>query len=277
MRPAAPMVLLFALAAVFQSVPPAVAAPTGFDLQSHRGGRGETTEESLRAFAKSLELGVSTLELDIVLTKDGQPWCGMTHGSTRPNVPTPPRRSRATRCTRTSGKLVHDLSAGTDSHPRLRQVAERISRCRGGARQQDCRAARGVRADRRLQRRRAFQHRDEDRGGQARNLGPARGVRRRHPRCVVRAAGKVDKVDIQSFDWRTLPLVQRAEPSIPRVALWDDTTWVPGSPWLGGIDPAVGQRSDRRRGIGGRHRALTPVPAGGPGIRASGHTRWASR
>ena len=36
-------------------------------------GRGETTEESLRAFAKSLELGVSTLELDIDITKDGQP------------------------------------------------------------------------------------------------------------------------------------------------------------------------------------------------------------
>ena len=32
-----------------------------FDLQSHRGGRGEWTEESLAAFANSLKLGVSTL------------------------------------------------------------------------------------------------------------------------------------------------------------------------------------------------------------------------
>ncbi len=53
--------------------PPSRAAPSGFDLQAHRGGRGETTEESLRAFAKSLELGVSTLELDIAITKDGHP------------------------------------------------------------------------------------------------------------------------------------------------------------------------------------------------------------
>ncbi|HET9891332.1 MAG TPA: glycerophosphodiester phosphodiesterase family protein, partial [Mycobacterium sp.] len=52
---------------------PAAAQPPGFDLQAHRGGRGEATEESLRAFAKAIELGVSTLELDIVLTKDGQP------------------------------------------------------------------------------------------------------------------------------------------------------------------------------------------------------------
>ncbi|HWT49747.1 MAG TPA: glycerophosphodiester phosphodiesterase family protein, partial [Mycobacterium sp.] len=53
--------------------PTANAQPPSFDLQAHRGGRGETTEESLRAFAKSLELGITTLELDIVISKDGQP------------------------------------------------------------------------------------------------------------------------------------------------------------------------------------------------------------
>jgi hypothetical protein len=54
--------------------PPAMADPnSSFDLQAHRGGRGETTEESLRAFGKALELGVDTLEMDIVLSRDGQP------------------------------------------------------------------------------------------------------------------------------------------------------------------------------------------------------------
>ena len=43
-----------------------------FDLQSHRGGRGEWTEESLVAFSRSLEVGVSTLELDTHLTQDDQ-------------------------------------------------------------------------------------------------------------------------------------------------------------------------------------------------------------
>ena len=43
-----------------------------FDLQSHRGGRGEWTEESLAAFANSLALGVTTLELDTHLTEDGK-------------------------------------------------------------------------------------------------------------------------------------------------------------------------------------------------------------
>jgi glycerophosphoryl diester phosphodiesterase len=46
-------------------------------------------------------------------------------------------------------------------------------------------------------------------------------------------------VEIQSFDWRTLPMVHRAEPSIPLVALYNEETWTPDSPWLGGVDAAV--------------------------------------
>jgi glycerophosphoryl diester phosphodiesterase len=57
--------------------------------------------------------------------------------------------------------------------------------------------------------------------------------------AATRAAGKVDRVEIQSFDWRTLPIVRRAEPSIPLVALWNEQTWAPGTPWLAGIDPTV--------------------------------------
>src|SRR5882757_5371527 len=95
---------------VLGPVPSAPAAPGGFDLQAHRGGRGETTEESVRAFAKALQLGVSTLELDIVLTKDGQPlvWhdpmidptkCADTGPATAGDPQYP-----------YVGKLVHDLT-----------------------------------------------------------------------------------------------------------------------------------------------------------------------
>lgn len=45
-------------------------SPTEFDLQSHRGGRGQWTESSLYAFSRSMELGVTTLELDTHLTQD---------------------------------------------------------------------------------------------------------------------------------------------------------------------------------------------------------------
>ena len=70
--------------------------------------------------------------------------------------------------------------------------------------------------------------------------------------AAVRAAGKVDRVEIQSFDWRALPLVHRAEPSIPLVALWNEQTWVPDSPWLAGVNPAVGRRSGYRGHAGWR-------------------------
>ncbi len=43
-----------------------------FDLQGHRGARGLAPENSLPAFKKALELGVNTLELDVVVTKDKQ-------------------------------------------------------------------------------------------------------------------------------------------------------------------------------------------------------------
>ncbi|WP_264077006.1 glycerophosphodiester phosphodiesterase [Mycolicibacterium houstonense] len=238
MRPAVPMVLLFALAAVFQSVPPAAAAPAGFDLQSHRGGRGETTEESLRAFAKSLELGVSTLELDIVLTKDKQPL--VWHDP----------RIDETKCTDTGpafpgdpmypyvGKLVHELT--------LEQI--RTLDC--GRLLSGFPDAEVVHGNKIAVLPEVFWLTDSYHADVRFNIETK--IEADKPETsatpeefvdvildAVRAAGKVDKVDIQSFDWRTLPLVQRAEPSIPRVALWDETTWVPGTPWLGGVDPAT--------------------------------------
>ncbi|WP_345493487.1 glycerophosphodiester phosphodiesterase family protein [Nocardia callitridis] len=42
-----------------------------FDLQAHRGGLGIVVENTLPAFANALELGVSTLELDVQITEDG--------------------------------------------------------------------------------------------------------------------------------------------------------------------------------------------------------------
>ncbi len=42
-----------------------------FDLQGHRGARGLAPENTLPAFAAALATGVSTLELDTAITKDG--------------------------------------------------------------------------------------------------------------------------------------------------------------------------------------------------------------
>jgi glycerophosphoryl diester phosphodiesterase len=223
---------------VLGPVPSAPAAPEAFDLQAHRGGRGETTEESLRAFAKSLELGVSTLELDIVITKDHQPlvWHDpiidpAKCADTAPAFAGDPQYPYV-------GKLVHDLT--------LVQI-----------RTLDCGKLLATFPDAQVVRNNevatlpeVFALADSYRANVRYNIetkveaekpensaSPSEFVDVILP--VIRAAGKTDQVEIQSFDWRTLPMVRQAEPSIPLVALWDDTTWVPDSPWLAGVNPAV--------------------------------------
>src|SRR6185437_17081173 len=42
-----------------------------FDIEAHRGGRALFPENTLPSFANALTMGVTTLELDIGVTKDG--------------------------------------------------------------------------------------------------------------------------------------------------------------------------------------------------------------
>ncbi len=50
---------------------PSSLLPDGFDVQGHRGARGLKPENTLPAFETALDLGVTTLELDLHLTADG--------------------------------------------------------------------------------------------------------------------------------------------------------------------------------------------------------------
>lgn len=220
-------------------LPTAAAAQLpAFDLQAHRGGRGETTEESLRAFAKSVELGVSTVELDIVLTKDGQPmvWhdpkiqsdkCNDT-GPASPGDPQYPY----------VGKLVHDLTLAQirtlDCGKRLSDFprAEVVQSNKIATLPDVFAVTDSYRADIRYDVETKVEA-DEP----ADSASPQQSVD--VILAAIRAAGKINNVEIESFDWRTLPMVHQAEPSIPLVALWDETKWTPGSPWLAGINPAV--------------------------------------
>jgi glycerophosphoryl diester phosphodiesterase len=227
-------VLLAGLVAPLLLLVPASCAQTnGFDVQAHAGGRGETTGESLRAFAKAIQTGVNTLELDINITKDGQPvvWHDPVIKSeqcadTGPAFDGDPAYPYV-------GKLVHELT--------LAQV--RTLDC--GKPASEFPAAEVVWGNKIAVLAEVFAL-----------AGPS-GVRYNietkvaadHPGtsadpqefvevvlAAVRAAGQADRVEIQSFDWSVLPLVRQVEPSMPLVALWDEQTWVPGSPWLAGID-----------------------------------------
>ena len=229
---------VLAAIAIVAPPPPVFAQPSDFDLQAHRGGRGETTEESLRAFAKSLELGVSTLELDIGITKDGQPlvWHDSTIetekcADTAPAFAGDPQYPYV-------GKLVHELTL----------VQIRTLDC--GRRLSEFPDAEVVRGNKIATLPEVFSLTDSYRADVRYNIetkvAADRPAETAGPRefvdvilASVRSANKVDRVEIQSFDWRTLPMVHQAEPSIPLVALWNQQTWIPDSPWLAGVDPAV--------------------------------------
>ncbi|MEK9968267.1 MAG: glycerophosphodiester phosphodiesterase family protein, partial [Ferrovibrio sp.] len=60
--------IVICFAAFLLSAAPALA----FDLQGHRGARGLAPENTIPAFATALSLGVTTLEFDVNLSKDGK-------------------------------------------------------------------------------------------------------------------------------------------------------------------------------------------------------------
>jgi glycerophosphoryl diester phosphodiesterase len=74
---AAYLLVIIAQQAIAQKLPT-------FDIQGHRGARGIKPENSIPAFMAALDLGVTTLEMDLAITNDGQiivshePWMNAT-------------------------------------------------------------------------------------------------------------------------------------------------------------------------------------------------------
>ncbi|MGL4306802.1 MAG: glycerophosphodiester phosphodiesterase [Mycobacteriaceae bacterium] len=206
------------------------------DLQAHRGGRGMTIEESLPGFAKALELGVSTLELDIVLTKDNVPL--IWHD---PII-------LDTKCTDTKpitdgdsqypyvGKIVHDLtnaqiqmldcgSKTLENFPEQQAIpGNKVATL-----PQLFELVQSYHADIRFNIETKIEAEKPEQSASPQEFVNV-------ILNAIRSANVLNKVSIQSFDWRTFALVKKAEPSIPLVALYDETTFTPGSLWLGGIN-----------------------------------------
>ncbi|MGX9296773.1 glycerophosphodiester phosphodiesterase [Tsukamurella paurometabola] len=217
-------------------VAPVQAAPSGsFDLQSHRGGRGEHTEESLYGFARSLELGVTTLELDIVLTKDEVPliWHDPTVqadkcSDTAPATPGDPQFPYV-------GKTIHDL---TSAQVQTLVCAKKLDTFP---------AAKVVEGNRIATLPQLFDLAAQYRGNTVRfnietKIEAEDRAKSAEPAAFVaqilgaaRRADVLDRITVQSFDWRSLPLVRAQAPSVPLVALYDATTWKKGSAWLGPV------------------------------------------
>jgi glycerophosphoryl diester phosphodiesterase len=67
------ILLFYATAVSAQSHTPSRLRPLpDFDFEGHRGARGLLPENTIPSFLKALEFGVTTLEMDVVITKDHQ-------------------------------------------------------------------------------------------------------------------------------------------------------------------------------------------------------------
>lgn len=212
-----------------------------FDLEAHRGGIGLTVESTLASFAKGIETGVSTLELDLQITKDGR------------EVITHDRRISDKKCLDTApvtpndpafpyvGKYVKDLTfeqvrsldCGTLTQPQF--PGQQAS---PGAKMPTLAEVFAL-ADSHRASQVSFNIETKVEAGAPEETAP----REQFVDVALReinAAHMQSRVSIQSFDWGSLRLVQERQPQIRTVALTNKDflqTGQPGrSPWLGGID-----------------------------------------
>ena len=97
--------------------------PSGFDLQGHRGTRGMAPENTLPAFRRALELGVTTLELDVVISADSQvvvshePWMSATICTQPDGTPVPPDSESEFNLFEMSYARIAAFDCGQRGHP----------------------------------------------------------------------------------------------------------------------------------------------------------------
>jgi glycerophosphoryl diester phosphodiesterase len=216
-----------------------------FDLQGHRGARGLAPENTLGAFALALSIGVTTLELDLAMTKDDV--LVISHDrSLNPDHTRGPdgqfldKQGPAIRSLTLAEVKRYDvgrLKPGSayaaslpNQHPadgaRIPALTELFDLVRRvGA--------------------------DHVRFNIETKITPTSGAETPDPETfaaavakAVRDAGLATRVSVQSFDWRTLVALKSVAPEIERVCLTAEALnfdtiqrhQVGSSPWTAGLD-----------------------------------------
>jgi len=226
----------------------AAVTASGFDLQGHRGARGLLPENTLPGFAKALSLGVSTLELDLGLTRDGVLVVGHDPRLNPDLVRGPDGRwlfgpGPAIHSLRFAELQAYDVGrlrpgsayaarfkeqAGVDGvrMPRFADVVDLVER----ARNRSVRFNVEIKTD------------PHDAAATATPEAFADALV-----AFVRERGLTPRVTVQSFDWRSLARVREVAPEFERSCLTsqqpgDDTVQAaePGPKfWLAGLDPSA--------------------------------------
>ncbi|SDG49862.1 glycerophosphoryl diester phosphodiesterase [Bradyrhizobium sp. Rc2d] len=197
-----------------------MASDLAFDLEAHRGGRALLPENTLPAFANALSMGVDTLELDVGVTADGEVVVSHERGLnpdlargpdgayiTAPGTPFVKLRLNEVR-TYDVGRIRPD-SAYARQFPdqrampgtRIPTLSELFALVRKSG---------NTRVRFNIETKIDPNHPDQ-------SLDPQAFVTRLL--SLIEAEKFSDRVMIQSFDWRTLQLVQQQAPKIPTVYL----------------------------------------------------------
>ncbi len=210
----------------------------GFDLQAHRGGRGLAPENTLAAFSQATALGVDTLELDIGLSADGVP---VVSHDTRLN-PDHTRDAQG-RWLPAQGPSIHSLTVAQLQAYDVGRLDPATAYGRQFATQQPHDGERIPTLAQLFARLRA-QGATRVRFNIETKIDPTRPDETAAPEPMVRAllaeidrAGVVSRVTVQSFDWRTLALVGRLAPQLPRAYLTSART-LRDSRWTAGLAAA---------------------------------------
>jgi glycerophosphoryl diester phosphodiesterase len=212
------MKALFSLL-VFAAALSASAQPV-IDLQGHRGARGLLPENTLPGFALAMKLGVTTLELDVVATKDGV--LVISHDpALNPDI----TRDSKGSFLRATGPNIVDLTFEELARYDVGRINTWSQYARTFSSQ---RAADGARIPRLADLFRLVRDSGNEKVRFAieTKLTPHRPEQTPDPETFVKLlmkdvsdAGLVDRVQILSFDWRTLRIVQRDHPGVPTVYL----------------------------------------------------------
>ena len=217
-------------------------AASGLDLQGHRGARGLLPENTLPAFAHALTLGVTTLELDVAVSRDGV--VVVSHDAVlNPEITRGPDGQWLER----NDLAIHALTVAELQRYDVGRIRSGTTYAQRFAQQQ---AVDGTRIPRLTDvfalARRAGNNRVRFNietkilpEHPQRTLPPAEFARALI--ALIRAEKLESRVTIQSFDWRTLQVVQQEAPQIATVYLsvqqaWQDNILAgsSSSPWTAG-------------------------------------------
>lgn len=212
------------------------------DLQGHRGARGLFPENTLPAFAAALAIGVSTLELDTVVTADDvlvvshdpllNPDITMAGGEwLQRNPAIAIRQLRYEELCRYDVGRIDSRSGYARRFPRQQAVdgttIPKLTDIFALARRANNEVVRFN-----IETKISPEYPD---------LAPSPEVFVKLLIAEIRAAGLQSRATIQSFDWRTLDIVQRVAPEIATVYLSAQRDWMdnicadqPASAWTAG-------------------------------------------